>query len=136
MDEVMPGGPLRVLLVEPHALVRAGVCLLLAQEPGIRVVGEADDGAAAVRLFHRLCDDPGVDVVLTELALPDLNGAAVARRVKAHRPGVSVLAMSLHPEPGLDSAAQAAGADGYLPKEAAAVALPAALRAVARGRGR
>jgi DNA-binding NarL/FixJ family response regulator len=133
MVEDTADAPVRVVLVEEHGIVRAGVRLLLEREPGFAVVGEAADGAAAVRAFARLCDDPGVDVVVTELGLPGLDGAGVARAVKAHRSGARVLFLTMHQDPGHVAALVEAGADGYLLKQAAFGELPRAVRAVAAG---
>ena len=126
-------GGIRVLVAEDHGIVRAGVRLILESEPGFRVVGEAAGGAEAVRLFARLCDAPGVDVVVTDLGLPDLDGVEVARRVKAHRPGARVLFLTIYQDPGHVAGLVEAGADGYLLKHAAFAELPAAVRAVAAG---
>jgi DNA-binding NarL/FixJ family response regulator len=133
MERALGAPPIRVLLAEDHGIVRAGVRLLLESEPGFAVVGEAADGAAAVRLFARLCDDPGVDVVLTDLRMPQLDGADVARAVKAHRPGVRVLFLTMHQDAEHIAALLEAGADGYLLKQAAFGELPRAVRAVAAG---
>jgi DNA-binding NarL/FixJ family response regulator len=133
MERTPGGAPIRVLLVEDHGIVRAGVRLILEREPGFAVVGEAADGAAAVRAFARLCDDPGVDVVVIDLGLPDLDGAEVARRIKAHRPGVRVLILTMHQDRGHVAALVEAGADGYLLKQTAFGELPRAVRAVAAG---
>ena len=133
MDRAQGGGPIRVLLVEDHGIVREGVRRILEAEPDVAVVGEAADGAAAVRLFARLCDGPGVDVVVTDLGLPDLDGVEVARRVKEHRPGARVLLLSMFHDPRHVAGFVAAGADDYLLKHAAARELPAAVRAVAAG---
>ena len=94
MGGLADGAPVRVLLADEQGIVRAGVRLILESEPGFAVVGETADGAAALRLFARLCDDPGVDVVLADLAAPAGGGAELARRVKAHRPGVRVLCLT------------------------------------------
>ena len=88
MDELSDGAPIRVLLAEDHGIVRAGVRLLLESEPG--------GGEEALRHFRRLCDEPGVDVVVTDLGLPGLDGVGVARAVKAHRPGARVLFLTMH----------------------------------------
>jgi DNA-binding NarL/FixJ family response regulator len=125
--------PLRVLLVEDHLIVREGLRRLLARDPGIAVVGEAANGTEALRLFLRLCDAPGVDVVVTDLALPDLDGAEVAQRVKAHRPSVHVLFLSTHEDTAYVAALLESGADGYVLKHGGGEELVMAVRAVANG---
>jgi two-component system response regulator NreC len=133
MGGLAGGVPLRLLLADEQGIVRQGVRLILEREPGFAVVGEAADGAAALRLFARLCDDPGVDVVLADLVAPAAGGAELARRVKAHRPGARVLFLTLHHDPAHAAGLLEAGADGYLLKQAAVAELPAAVRAVAAG---
>ena len=125
--------PVRVLLVEDHGIVREGVRRILEEEPDVAVVGEAADGVAAVQVFARLCDGPGVDVVVTDLGLPQLGGAEVARRVKAHRPATRVLFLSVYQDPEHIAGLLAAEADGSLLKHAAVAELPAAVRTVAAG---
>src|SRR5690349_20517658 len=114
----MSGGPIRVLLIEDQTLVREGLVLILAAAPGIAVVGEAPDGAAGLALLDRLGGAGGVDVVLTDLAMPGLDGIEVARRAKARAPGVRVLLLSLHDDPEFIRGMLDAGADGYLLKHA------------------
>ena len=84
----MPTAPIRVLLIEDHGLVRAGIRLVLEREPDIAVLGEAGDGAGGLQLFQRLAAEGGLDVVVTDLGLPDIGGLEVARRVKARHPAV------------------------------------------------
>ena len=125
--------PLRVLLIEDHQLVREGIKLLLDRTPDIAVVGEAADGDSGVRLFARLAAEDGVEVVVTDLGLPDLDGHAVTCRIKALQPDARVLLLTMRDDEGAIRGLLASGADGYLLKEAAAHELPVAIRAVARG---
>ena len=87
--------PTRVLLIEDHRLVREGVKLLLEREPDLAVAGEAADGEAGLRLFARLADEGAVDVVVTDLGLPGIDGLSVARGVKALVPGTPVVLLTM-----------------------------------------
>jgi DNA-binding NarL/FixJ family response regulator len=125
--------PIRVLLIEDHALMREGVRLILEGTPGIAVVGAVADGEEGTRAFACLHDDPGIDVVLTDLHLPGCDGLEVMRRVKALAPGVRVLFLSMHQGREHAGGILEAGADGYLLKQSAVEDLSAAIHAVARG---
>ena len=78
----MTGSPIRVLLIEDHPIVREGVRLILERTPDIVVVGEAAGGRDGVRIFERLVAGEGVDLVITDLDLPDIDGLEVARQIK------------------------------------------------------
>jgi len=125
----------RVLLVENHAIVREGLRLILAREPDITVVGDVGSATEALALFLRLCDAPGIDVIVTDISLPDFDGIEMTRRAKAYRPDVRVLGVSIFSDPEHVVGLLGAGADGYLSKDAAAADLPAAIRACASGQG-
>ena len=88
--------PIRVLLVEDHHLVREGLTLLLEREPDLTVVGEAADGETGLRLLVRLAADHAVDVVVTNIGLPGLDGLALTRRAKALVPGIPVVLLTMH----------------------------------------
>ncbi len=122
--------PCRVLLVDDHALVRAGIRALLESLPRVEVVGETGDGLEAVRLATELAPD----VILLDITLPGLNGLEVARRVT--RPGTDtrVLMLSMHAAPEYAARALAAGASGYLNKDSAFDELATALEAINAGR--
>ena len=121
---------LRVLLAEDHAVVREGTRELLERNPGITVVGEARDGAAAVDMAVRL----GPDIVLMDLGMPVLNGIEATRQiVEAGPAGPRVLILSAYDDEDYVTAALEAGASGYLLKSAHAGEVIAALRAVASG---
>ena len=125
--------PVRVLLVEHHRLVREGVRLLLEHEPDLVVVGEADDGAAGLRLLARLAAERAVDVVVTAIALPQLDGLELTRRAKALAPGIPVVLLTMHDGDDYLRGMLAAGADGYVLKQTTGQDLCAAIRAVMRG---
>ena len=120
----------RVLLVDDHALVRAGLRALLETLPRVEVVGETGDGLAAVRLATELAPD----VILLDITLPGLNGLEVATRVARLGTGVRVLMLSMHASPEYAARAFAAGAAGYLNKDSAFDELAAALDAIGAGR--
>ena len=120
----------RVLLVDDHALVRAGIRALLETLPRVEVVGETGDGLAAVRLATELAPD----VILLDITLPGLNGLEVATRVARLGTGVRVLMLSMHASPEYAARAFAAGAAGYLNKDSAFDELAAALDALGAGR--
>jgi len=121
--------PIRVLLADDHALVRAGIRLLLEKLPDIAVVAEASDGREAIRLVEQ--HEPGV--VLTDVAMPFLNGLEVTRHLAKTFPGVRVVILSMYADEEHVYLALRAGATGYLIKGAAREELQLAIRAVARG---
>lgn len=116
----------RVLLVDDHQMVRAGLRLLVEREPGFSVVGESGDGEAAVAAASAA--DP--DVVVMDVTMPGLNGIDATRAVLDAVPHTRVLCLSVHGERDIVAAAFAAGATGYLPKECAADELVEAIRVV------
>lgn len=127
-----PGGrltPLRVLLADDHALVRAGIRSLLADLPGVEVVGEAGDGHEALGLVR----ERAPHVLLLDIGLPGLNGLEVAARVAAAHPATRVIMLSMHAHDEYVQGALRAGAAGYLLKDASVPELELALRAVTRG---
>ena len=119
----------RVLLVDDHALVRAGFRSLLESVEGVSVVGEAGDGHEALRLIAER--EP--DAVFLDIALPGLNGLEVAARVAKDHAGVRVVILSMHANEEYVLHALQAGAAGYMLKDASAHELELALRAVMRG---
>ena len=123
---------IRVILIEDHGMVRAGVRLLLEREPDLALVGEAADGAGGLRLALDLAAAGRVDLVVTDLGLPDLDGCELTRRLKAAHPVLPVLALTIHDDEAHRRGALAAGAAAYVLKEACARELPAAIRAAAR----
>jgi len=122
--------PIKVLVVDDHALLREGIlCLLKAQE-AIEVVGEAADGRDAIREAKRLSPD----VVLMNVSLPGMDGIATAQALVQSAPGVQVLMLSMHESPDVVLRALEAGARGYLSKKSTAAELAKALRSVAAGK--
>ena len=133
-DRVTAGaGPIRVLLVEHHRLVREGITLLLEREPGLALAGAAADGEAGLRLLARLAAAGGVDVVVSDIGLPGLDGLELTRRAKALAPGIPVVLLTMHDGEEYLRAMLAAGADSYVRKQTTGQDLCAAIRAAMRG---
>lgn len=121
--------PVKLLLVDDHEIVRAGLRMLFSAEPGVQIIGEAASGREAVELVMRL----GPDVVLMDVAMPDMNGIEATRRIKEARPAVAVLALTMHEEEEYFFEMLSAGASGYVPKRAAPDDLLSAIRVVSQG---
>ena len=120
----------RILLVDDHALVRAGIRALLETLPRVEVVGETGDGLEALRLAQELAPD----AILLDITLPGLNGLEVATRLARPGAGPRVLMLSMHASPEYAARAFAAGAAGYLNKDSAFDELAAALEVIGAGR--
>ncbi len=120
---------IRVLIVDDHAILRAGVRLLLQAEPDIEVVGEAGDGQAAIAQAEAL--EP--DVVLMDLAMPGISGLEAAREIKRRWPQVQVLALTVHRSDDYFFRMLEAGASGYVLKGADPADLLTAVRAAHSG---
>lgn len=121
--------PLRVLLADDHRLIRAGIRALLEQLGNVEVVAEAANGREALEL----ADKHRPDVVLMDIAMPELNGLEATERLKKQFPRMRVLLLSMHADEAYVSQALAAGADGYILKNAGVVELELAIQAAARG---
>lgn len=122
--------PIRVLIVDDHAVVRSGLAAFLGVMPDFELVGEAGDGAEAVQR----CKTLRPDVVLMDLMMPVLDGVAATHQIRALSPAPQVIALTSFPENGLVQNALRAGAVGYLMKNVSAVELAAAIRAAHVGR--
>ena len=104
--------PLRVVVVDDHELLRAGTRRILDEAKGFSVVGEAEDGEAALRVVAEV----GPDVVLVDIRLPSMNGIDLARQILTEAPDVTVLILSAYDDEHYVRAALAAGVSGYLLK--------------------
>jgi DNA-binding NarL/FixJ family response regulator len=121
---------IRVLLADDHKMIRAGLRLVLEQQPDLAVVGEADDGRQAVSQAAELKPQ----VVVMDVGMPNLNGIEAAAHIKEAQPGTSIVMLSMHSDEGYILRALRAGATGYILKDSAEADLVAAVRAVAEGK--
>lgn len=126
----MREGPIRVVLVDDHPMLREGTRVLLEAQGDIAVVGRTGSGSEALALVTELRPD----VLLLDIHLPDVGGIEVARRVRAAQPAVAILVLSNYEEAGYVRALLQLGVRGYLGKAATGEEIVAAVRAVARGR--
>jgi DNA-binding NarL/FixJ family response regulator len=129
MSTQTPAAPIRVLLADDHALVRAGMRSLLGAMSQVEVVAEAASGEEALQLAER--ERP--DVVLMDIAMRGMTGLEAAARLRERSPGVRVVILSMHAGEEYVLQALRAGAVGYLLKDAATGELELALRSVMRG---
>lgn len=118
-----------VLIADDHAVLRAGLRMLLNAQPDMQVVGEAEDGEDAIRQVLNLRPD----VALIDVSMPRLDGLEAIRRLQVGAPAVRVLVLTMYDDEGFLRRALEHGASGYILKKAADTELMAAIRAVARG---
>lgn len=124
-----PSEAIRVLIVDDHALFREGVRSLLEVEPGIDVVGEVEDGRAAVRTALELRPH----VVLMDITMPRLDGIEATRQIRARDPSIRVLVLTMHDNEDVFFRALDAGAAGYVLKRSGGRELITAIRATYEG---
>ena len=122
---------IRILLADDHALVRQGFRMILEAQPDMEIVGQAGNGREAVELAEKLHPD----VVVMDVAMPELNGTEATRRLAASMPRTRVLALSMHKDSVYVREILRAGARGYLLKDSGDTDLVAAVRAIAKGEG-
>ena len=118
---------IRLLIAEDHAIVRSGLKQIFALMPDLAVAGEAVNGAEVLEQVRQ----GGMDLLLLDLNMPGISGADLIQRVKAHRPDLPVLVLSMHNEALLAARVLKAGADGYITKDCEPDILLAAIRKVA-----
>lgn len=121
---------IRLLLVDDHSILRAGLKMLLNSQPDMEVVGEAGDGAEAVKMAQ----ETQPDVVIMDLTMPGEGGIEATRRIRQTVPDAKVLVLTMHDDGAYLRAALGAGAAGFVVKQAADTELLSAIRAVASGR--
>jgi two-component system, NarL family, response regulator NreC len=119
----------RLLLVDDHAVVRSGLRMLLENETGVEIVGEAENAKDALKAAMQLKPD----IILMDIGLPDLSGIEATREIKKHLPEVSIVALTIHEDEEYFFKMLEAGASGYVPKRAAPEELLTAIRAAAQG---
>ena len=125
----MPGDVIRVILADDHSVVRAGLRAVLSPAKDIAVIGEATNGKEAVARAERF----NPDVVIMDLTMPDMDGAAATKAILARETTTRVLVLTMHAEEEYLLPLLEAGASGYLVKSAADLELVTAVRAVAHG---
>jgi DNA-binding NarL/FixJ family response regulator len=120
---------LRVLVADDHPVYRDGIRTLLASLDGVELVGEAEDGEAAIRLTHELAPD----LVLMDLGMPRRNGIEATRAITLERPGTGVLVLTMFEDDDSVFSAMRAGARGYLLKDADRDELARAIDTIGHG---
>ena len=120
---------IRLLLVDDHQIVRAGLRLLFQAEKDMEIVGEVGSGDAAVQAVKHLKPD----VAVMDVAMPGMSGIEATRKIQAAYPDTAVLAMTMHEDEQYFFEMLNAGASGYIPKRAAPDDLVSAIRVVSQG---
>ncbi len=120
---------IKVLIVDDHAVVRAGIRMLLESDSDIEIVGEGETGLEAVQLAQKLRPD----VIVMDVTMPQMDGVAATQKIKAIMPDVAVLTLTIHEGQDYFFQMLQAGASGYVPKRAAPDDLLRAIKTVAEG---
>lgn len=120
---------IKILVVDDHAVVRAGVQYFIAQVPDMTIEGEAATAKEAIRLVRA----QDWDIVLLDINMPDKSGVEVLRQIKREKPDLPVLILSMHPESRYAVQILRSGASGYVQKEALAEELVNAIQTILRG---
>ena len=127
---VMGATDTKILIVDDHALLREGLRSLLSAEPGMSVVGTAEDAESGIAKIDSL----NPDVVLTDLAMPETGDVDAIREIRNAHPKVRIIALTFHKEDSYIQAALQAGADGYVVKDDSRDELVIAIRSVLGGK--
>lgn len=132
MSESTPGraSPIRVMLVDDHAMVRDGLKVFLSNSVDLEIVGEAEDGAEALAQCEKVCPD----VVLMDLVMPGIDGPTATAQIRKAHPEIQVIALTSFVDEDLIRRAIKAGAVGYLLKDVNPNKLAEAIRAACHGR--
>lgn len=120
---------IRILIADDHAIVRAGLRVLIHSEQEMELVGEATGGYETLELVEK--SQP--NVLVLDLSMPDLDGIAVTKKIAPQSPNLKILILTLHEDEALLRAALKAGASGYILKRAAETELISAIHAILRG---
>ncbi len=129
MKNEASSSPARLLIADDHALVREGMRAMLAREPNLEVVGEAENGREALEL----CRELGPDLILMDVRMPEMDGLAATKEIKGECPETSVLIITTHESPEYLMDAIRAGAAGYVLKDSSKQQLLDAVRRVITG---
>jgi DNA-binding NarL/FixJ family response regulator len=130
MERITTMPRIRILLADDHAVVRDGLRALLEKQPDMAVSGEASDGREAVRI----AEEDAPDVVVMDIAMPNMNGIEATRRIVASRPATGVVILSMHQDESYVLRSLKAGARGYLLKDSLRSDVVEAIRLVSQGR--
>jgi DNA-binding NarL/FixJ family response regulator len=128
-DTVVPAGPVRVLITDDQTLFRSGLARLLEEDPRVQVVGQAADGADAVKKVAALKPD----VVLMDIKMPSLDGVEATRRITAEHPEIKVLVLTTFDADSYVLQALRSGASGYILKNSQPSAIVTSILAVVSG---
>ena len=120
----------RILIADDHGIVRTGLRLQIERNEAFEVIGEASDGREAVKLAELLTPD----IVIMDIAMPNLNGIQAAAQIVKNQPATGIIILSMHSDETYITRTLAAGAKGYLLKENAEVDLFRAIEVVAQGK--
>lgn len=124
-----PPDPIKILLVDDHAVVRSGLRMLLEVQKDLQIVGEAETGRQALEQIRH--HQP--QLVLMDVQMPDMNGIEATRIIKTNYPQIMILALTMYEDDQYFFEMLRAGASGYVPKRAAPDELLSAIRTVSRG---
>ena len=128
--ERMEMDPIRILLADDHTVVREGLRALVEKQPDMTVVGEAADGHDVLRV----AEEQSPDVIIMDIAMPNMNGIEATRRILASNSHTAVVILSMHQDESYVLRSLKAGAKGYLLKDSVRGDVIDAIRAVAQGR--
>jgi two-component system response regulator NreC len=120
----------RILLADDHNVLRAGLKVLLERQDGFQVVAEARDGRETIELAQKYTPD----IILLDIAMPNLSGIEAARQITARHPEIGIIVLSMHADESYLLRALKAGAKGYLLKDSEETDLIHAIRAVCDGK--
>jgi DNA-binding NarL/FixJ family response regulator len=121
---------IKILIADDHKIIREGLRALIEKKPGMEVIGEVENGRKAVQLVQELL----IDIIVMDIAMPDLNGIEATRQIVARAPSIKVIALSMHSDKRFVVEMLRAGASGFLLKDCAFEELIYAINAVRANR--